>query len=214
MTGTRPWRSCRGPMPRADGTFHNSHDMADAVPEALITNLWSSGYDASHRGGKLAPWALFAPKGQTFKPDPTEKISTLMYRQGAVHVFAVFADAAAWAEKHLGITGWKRDRWGGYHPSLTAHDIPCEARVHQSGRAAKGSVCDKKVKPGETMCGVRLAGARRRAEADQKYQEQKEGWARDDRLSKDCREAAAKLDIPVGKGHHVSMHAEDFLALC
>lgn len=162
-------------------------------------------------------WLLYAPVGKTLTvrrrkirltrgaggPDEYEMVQ-MNHRS-----FKTFDEAAALAVELYGpIAGWKRDRHGGYHPSDTPHpeDTPCV------GYGLR--VCGNRRKPGETMCGVHLNVIAKREQRRVESEARRERWARDSQLRKDCQEAAAKLGIPVGKGSHVSMHAEDFLALC
>lgn len=177
-------------MPRPDGTFFNSWERAQA-----------------HGGPWLSTsgvfWLLHAPKGKVFTVQ-NRKDETVTTPQRS---FKTFAEAIEVAEKLWGVKAWKRDNMKAFHPSDDGtNDVPCV------GYGLK--VCGNLRKPGETMCGVHLNVVRRDAERKVAWRERTERWSRDRKLSEDCRKAAEPLGIPVNKGHHVSMHAEDFLALC
>lgn len=180
-------------MPRGRDGFINSWDRAQAHGK-----VWLSSSDVR--------WMVHAPAGRVFKEHVGEKLP-LGTKDRSARLFRTFTEATEWAEETYGITGWKRDGMGAYHPSETDHDVACEG--------SRGfRVCNNKRKPGETMCGVHLGVVRRDAERAVRMKEMTEGWKRDGQLRKDCQAAAEKLGIPVDKGSHVRMHAEDFLALC
>jgi hypothetical protein len=180
-------------MPRGKDGFINSWDRAQAHGK-----VWLSTSDVR--------WVAHAPKGRAFKEHVGEKLPWSMKDKSA-RLFKTFTEATEWAETTYGITGWKRDSMGAYHPSETDHDVACEG--YSSFR-----VCSNRRKPGETMCGVHLGVVRRDTERAVRMKEMTEGWKRDEQLRRDCLAAAEPLGIPVGKGNHVRMHAEDFLALC
>lgn len=194
-------------MPRADGTFYNSWDMAKS--KEGHGGPWISTTDRGYRNKVHAPWCLYAPVGKKFKPekDVEERLPYSM-EPGQCHVFPTFDEAAEWAKENLGIPGWKRDRWGGYHPSETANDRAC---IGMSWR-----VCTNKRKPGETMCGVHLGVVRRDVEWKQKWADRIERDGANSAIQKDAIAAGEALGLKVSRSHgaHVGMHAEDFLALC
>jgi hypothetical protein len=118
--------------------FFNSHDVAKDHGDVWITSLGGS----DSRDHKTAWWGVVAATGRAFIADPNEKLNQKDARK--YHVFVTFDDAAAWCLKAYNITGWKRDKFGGYHPDPSAHDRPCGRPMFKDqGRWTSFSVCDR-----------------------------------------------------------------------
>lgn len=125
-------------MDKGKNKVFNSYDVAKEHGNVWIHSLGGRDY----RDKELAWWAVVAPVGKKFTPDPNETV--YLSDPGTYHVFVTFDDAAEWCKKYYKIAGWKRDKFGGYHPSDTGHDRPCGQRMTRSeGRWTWSVVCDK-----------------------------------------------------------------------
>lgn len=205
----------------------NSHEVAKERGQVFAAAPKTHGYDSGCTAdGKAANWNLYAHPGKAWKLADGERSCGM--HQGKAKPFATFDDLAAWCEEKLGITAWEGDRWGGWHPSTTKDERPCEERVSATGiRMPPSGPCGKKIKPGEDVCGVHL-GARNRATAKAaEYREKTESSAAGHKIAQDAVAALEAHGIKSREHYHIPLagsdpgrytgevrvHAEDVLAL-
>lgn len=195
----------------------NSWGIAEDHGDVWITGMSGSDY----RDGQLALWGVVAPSHVTFTPEPNERIN---FSKDRYHVFVTFADAAKWCFDHYGIIGFKRDKFGGYHPSTTDHDVACGRHIHRTeGRSFSVWPCDRlSVDGGECKLHRSLTErqeTKRAAEAEAE-RVRKERSTSGQRIAKDAIDALAEEEITAtpdwnrgGYNGRVSVHAEDVLTM-
>lgn len=191
----------------------NSWDIAQEHGDVWITGM--SGGD--YRDGQLALWGVVAPNHVTFSPEPNERIN---FDKDRYHVFVTFADAAKWCLDHYGIIGFKRDKFGGYHPSTTERDMACGRHMHRTeGRSFSVWPCNRlSVDGGECKLHRSLIERNNAKRSAERIREERSTSGQ--RIAQDVIDALAEEKIEAsadwsrgGYNGRVSIHAEDVLTM-
>jgi len=196
-------------------TARNSYEIAEAHGLVWIgTYHHSGGYDmATAADGSNAAWYVHAAPGKVFCLQGKEEIPLGSFRRrntedqirSKAKPFATFDDAAAWCERTYGIVGWKRDRFGGYHPNPKGTDRPCgESMSSYEGLASTHGWCDKKRKPGEDLCGIHLNAIRTREKNQAAADEHSSRSDENQRAAQDVVDELAEFGIEKAKPHYHS----------